>query len=90
MAIRIPTEDDLIRLAEDNYFELSDNELEQFQELLPGLFADFEVLDRIPLPATPLKYRDRDPGYKPPRSEDPFNAIVRKCSLKGAASGKPL
>jgi amidase len=88
MPIRIPTEEDLLRLAEDNYFELSENELEQFQELLPRLFADFEVLNRIPLPATPLKYRDRDAGYKPPGSEDPFNAIVRRCILKGAASGK--
>lgn len=88
MPIRIPTEDDLLRLAEENYFELSENELEQFQDLLPRLFADFEVLNRIPLPTTPLKYRDRDAGYKPPGSEDPFNAIVRRCILKGAASGK--
>jgi amidase len=88
MPIRIPTEEDLLRLAEANYFELSDDELEQFQDLLPRLFADYEVLDRIPLPATPLKYRDRDAGHKPPRSDDPFNAIVRRCALKGAASGK--
>ena len=36
----------------------------------------------------PIKYRDRDPGVRPSRQEDPFNAIVRRCTLKGAASGK--
>ncbi|MFQ6029191.1 MAG: amidase, partial [Dehalococcoidia bacterium] len=35
-----------------------------------------------------LKYRDRDPGRRPSRQEDPFNAIVRRCTLKGASSGK--
>ena len=88
MPFRLPTAEDLLKLADDNYFELSDDELDQFQEMLPGLFSAYEVLDRIPLPATPLKYPDRDAGYKPPSSEDPFNAIVRRCRLKGAASGK--
>ena len=42
----------------------------------------------MPLPRTPLTYRDRDSGSRPHRQEDPFNAIVRRCTLKGATSGK--
>ena len=88
MAIRLPTDADLIRLADDNYFDLSDEELEDFQQVIPGLFANYELLDRMPLPYEPLKYRDRDPGYRPSREQDPFNAIVRRCSLRGAQSGR--
>ena len=88
MTIRLPTAEDLHRIAADNYFELNDEELEAFQSVLPGLFSGYEILEQMPLPKEPLKYRDRDPGYRPSREEDPLNAIFRKCSLRGAASGK--
>ena len=88
MAIRLPTEEDLKRLAAANHFELSGQELADFQELMPGLFAPYELLERMPLPQEPIKYRDRDPGSRPSREDDPFNAIVRRCTLKGASSGK--
>ena len=88
MAIRLPTGEDLQRLARANYFELSEEELSAFQELLPDLFANYDKLEQTPAPHQPLKYRDRDPGYRPSREEDPFNAILRRYSLKGASSGK--
>ena len=88
MPLRLPTPDDLHRLAADNYFELSDEEEAGFQALLPGIFGDYEALDQMPMPQEPLKYRDRDPGQRPSREEDPYNAIVRRCRLKGAGSGK--
>lgn len=88
MAIRLPTGEDLQRLARANYFELSQEELSVFQELLPDLFANYDKLEQTPAPYEPLKYRDRDPGYRPSREEDPFNAILRRYSLKGASSGK--
>ena len=88
MAIRLPTEEDLYRLAAENNFELSDEELEAFEAFMPGMFSAYDVLESMPEPREPLKYRDRDPGYRPSREEDPFNAIYRSCSLRGAASGK--
>ena len=88
MALRMPTPDDLERLARENHFELSEDELTSFQEVIPDLFGSYERLERMPLPREPIKYRDRDPGVRPPKQEDPFNAIVRRCTLKGAASGK--
>ena len=88
MALRLPTEKDLHRLAKANHFQLSQNELEAFQALIPGLFENYELLDQMPLPREPLKYRDRDPGQRPTRREDPLNAIVRRCTLRGASSGK--
>ena len=88
MALRIPTGKDLERLAEANHFQLNQEELEAFQNLIPGMFESYQVLDQIPEPREPLKYRERDPGQRPTRQEDPLNAIVRRCTLKGASSGK--
>ena len=88
MPFRLPTAEDLREMAAANHFELSEEEITGFQALIPDLFANYEQLDRMPLPQTPLKYRDRDPGYRPRPQDDPFNAIVRRCSLRGAASGK--
>lgn len=88
MALRRPTSNDLQRLAEANHFQLNEEEVAAFQALIPGLFESYEQLDQAPQPKEPLKYRDRDPGQRPSRQEDPFNAIVRRCTLKGAASGK--
>ena len=88
MALRMPTPDDLERLAKENHFELSEEERTSFQEVIPDLFGSYERLERMPLPREPIKYRDRDAGVRPSRQEDPFNAIVRRCTLKGASSGK--
>ena len=88
MAIRLPTPEDLQDLATSLHFDLSDDELEDFLDLLPDLFSNYDILDQMPTPMTPLKYRDRDAGSRPSREEDPFNAILRRCTLKGASSGK--
>ena len=88
MAIRLPTTDELRRLAATNHFELSDQEIAEFQALMPGMFSTYETLEQMPMPHEPLKYPSRDAGYRPSLEEDPFNAIVRRCTLKGAPSGK--
>ena len=88
MALRIPTAEDLNRLAQVNHFELSDEELASFQALIPGMFDLYEQLHQMPEPREPIKYPDRDPGYRPSRRDDPYNAIIRRCTLRGAPSGK--
>ena len=88
MVLRLPTPEDLRRLAAANHFELSEEEMAGFQALIPNLFSNYERLEQMPQPHEPLKYLDRDPGYRPSRQEDPFNAIVRRCTLRGGSSGK--
>lgn len=88
MTLRKPTGDELQRLAEAHYFELNDAELEAVQAMLPAMFASLDELDQKPSTLPPIVYRDRDPGARPSRQDDPLNAIVRRCSVKGAASGK--
>ena len=88
MPIRLPTANDLRRLAEANYFELSDDELADFQELIPDMFGSYEVLERMEEEPVPFNYRDREPGYRPSMIDDPYNAIVRRCTLRGSGNGK--
>ena len=88
MPLRQPTPDDLKRLAEANHMELTANELEGFLETIPGLFDSYEILDRLPEPKAPLKYPDRELGARPSPEDDPYNAILYRCRLTGAAAGK--
>jgi amidase len=88
MALRRPSVEDLQRLAAANHFELSPEEVDAYQALLPDMFAALDALDQAPGQLPPLTYRERDPGNRPGRQEDPLNAIVRRCSVKGATSGK--
>ena len=88
MAFQMPSEVELMELAEANYFQLSEEELEAFTTMMPGMFELYDDLDLMPLPKEPLKYPNRDSGYRPPTEEDPLNAIIRRCNLKGAPTGK--
>ena len=88
MGIRPPTKDDLRRLAAENFIELNQEELEVFESLIKPMVERFDRVHNAPASNGPLKHRDRDPGGRPNREEDPLNAIVRSCSVKGAASGK--
>ena len=88
MALRLPTNKDLQELARADHFELNEDEIEGFQQLMAGMFQSYEQLHQMPEPHEPIKYSDRDPGQRPSRREDPFNAILRRCTLRGAPSGK--
>jgi amidase len=87
MTLRMPTRDDLHRLALSNHFTLSDEEAQAYHGLLPDLFHLLELLEQMPEPKGPRRYPARDPGSRPERQSDPFNAIVRRCSVVGAAEG---
>jgi len=88
MALRRPTADDLHRLAAAHQFELSTEEVEAYQALIPDMFAALDALDLAPANLPTITYYERNPGGRPSRQEDPLNAIVRRCSVKGARAGK--
>ena len=88
MPLRIPSARDLERMAAANNFELNDEEAAAYQNLMAVMFSSYETLDQMPQPVVPLKYPDRDPGVRPTPEEDPYNAITRRCTLRGSGSGK--
>ncbi len=88
MGMRPPGRDDLVKLAALNHFELSDDDLNHMLPMMAPMFQQLDQLDRLPEPGQPRKYSNRDPGRRPPLNEDPLNAILRRCSVKGAKAGK--
>ena len=89
MPLRIPSAKDLERMAAANNFELNDEEAAAFGNLMASMFGSYETLvDQMPQTVEPLKYPDRDPGVRPTPEQDPYNAITRRCTLRGSGSGK--
>ena len=88
MTIRPPNKEQLIRLAQANHFSLSDKELRDFHGIISDLFDSYQTLEQMPSALPAVKYGERYPGVRPSRREDPYNAIVRRCRVGGAATGK--
>jgi amidase len=90
MAIELPKKEDLKRIAKESHFEMTDNEADAIGAMLPPIIAFLDRIDKTPIEPSPSvkKYRERDAGRRPTREEDPLNAVMRKISVKGAASGK--
>ena len=87
MTLQPPTEAELHDIAARNHFTLKSDEIAAFQALLPPMFEMLEHLDRMVVSPSPLAHR-RDSGRRPTGEEDPLNAIVRRCSVKGSGAGK--
>jgi amidase len=85
MASRAPTPDDLRRLAPTVHFTLDDTEAADYHALLPLLLPGLESIAASP-DARPA-VTGRDPGTRPSREDDPLNAIVRRCRVRGADTG---
>ncbi|MGH7864928.1 MAG: amidase [Candidatus Binataceae bacterium] len=90
MAAKLPTNDEIKAIAKANHFSLSDAELRMITTTVPGIFAAADKVDADlaePQPSV-IRYKGRDPGSRPTRAQDPLNAIVRRCRVRGASAGK--
>ena len=88
MTVRPPTKEMLQMLAEMNNFELSGKELEDFHEIISDLIKDFHKVEQMPSNLPVPREGIRRSGNRPSRADDPFNAIVRRCRVTGANSGR--
>jgi len=81
--------EDLPDLARTAGVEINTSELQEYMRLLKMTMVTLEEFDAIPpLPIKNFK-AERDPGYQIGPKEDPFNAIIRRCSVK-APQDRPL
>jgi len=85
--VQPPTIKDLQRISRQFYMSLSDADLEEYRALMGGVIGSYKRLDQYDEPRLPVNY-PRDPGYRPPASENPLNAWYWRTDIKGAASGK--
>ena len=89
MAFNVPSAEELKRIARANHIELTDGELAALESMMPAQMAILEKIDAITLAPqeSVTRYRDRKAGVRPSPKDDPLNAIVTRCRVKGAASG---
>ncbi|MEK7847372.1 MAG: amidase family protein, partial [Chloroflexota bacterium] len=86
--IRRPTMEEVQLIAEELYLDPSPEEVQEFTAVIERSLALFDRLDELPQPRRPIKYRERDSGYRPSPEEDPLNLFVTRCYVKGAPRGK--
>ena len=85
--IRRPAAEEIRRLAATSHISLTAEEAFEYSAAMDALLNDFDRLDDLPQPRFEVKYTDRNAGYRPDETEDPYNIFIRKCTVRGNASG---
>lgn len=85
---RSPTAVQVSDYAARHGLHLSDEEAERLARALTANLEMYEQLEALPEPSVPLKHFYRDPGHAPVEGEDPFNAFVRFCEVRGSEHGR--
>lgn len=89
MPLQRPEIEDVVDLANTLGIHLTHAEARIFtnrvQEHVAAMEAFLELRAEEHRP--PLRYLERDPGYRPAEAEDPLNVFIRKCRVKGADDG---
>ena len=86
MSVRLPTLEDLKKIAQSLHMNFSEEELKSHHEILLPNFAAYNLIDQIPDFIPEVKYK-RTTGYQPEGDENKYNAWYRKSSVKGANKG---
>ena len=83
---RLPTVVQVLEIAKSFGMTLTEEDAASFRGLMAGSIASYARLDELVEPKLPVKY-PRDPGYRPPAEENPYNAWYWKTHIVGAESG---
>lgn len=81
---------ELNELASEWHFSFDETELTDFHELTEYLSDITDGVDALPLPAPENVPASRDASRRPANGEDPYNAVVRWCSVRAKAREGPL
>lgn len=85
--VRPPTREEVRELAAKHFISLSEEELDDFTDLIESHLESLSELDRMPNPQPETEPTPRDVGYQPGPSEDPYNAFVTRCNVSNGQSG---
>src|ERR1700694_4413174 len=86
--LRRPTREQIRSLGSMQYLNLTDDEITALEPLIEEIMTMMDRLDDLQIPELAVRHGERDSGYRPTTHEDPYNVFIRKCLVKGAASGK--
>ena len=88
MAVRRLRREELAYYAQLANWNLADSEVDEYLTMSELMFDTIDQLDEAPAPSPARVKAQRDSGRPPLPGEDPYNAVIRWCSVKARSSGK--
>jgi amidase len=85
--LRAPEQDQITDYAGSFGWQLSEEETSLYTEMVQASLAGMDAVEELPETPVPLKHTYRDPGHRASPEEDPYNAVVQFCEVRGAATG---
>jgi amidase len=85
--LRPPAVTQIQEYAARHRMTLTDEQAAEFAPVIAGILQGFDEIDELPEPPVRLAFHDRDPGRAPLPGEDPYNAFIRFCTVRGAEEG---
>src|SRR5437762_11449888 len=87
--LRRPDVDEVKAYGEALGLDLTSIEARIMHSRMTATIDALEVFNELRLEEhrPPLRFTDRDPGYRPTEHEDPLNVFIRKCRVAGADHG---
>ncbi|MFC6723165.1 amidase [Halobium palmae] len=88
--MRQPSEREVAELAEATGISFASGEQEDYAQVVGETLDLLEGIEELPEPQLPpreYEHTSRSPGYEPTDEEDPYNAWITKCTVKGAETG---
>ena len=86
MTVQRPNHYQLKEIAEELGMSISDDEIQEFLDVMQGTLKDYDVVDSMPDNLPPVVY-PRSEGYFPSPVENPLNAWYVKTEVRGASQG---
>jgi amidase len=85
--LRAPSAPDVARYATKLGWQLTDDESVMYADDVASALRTLDVVEELRETPVPLKHLYRDPGHAPTPAEDPYNAFIRVCEVRGAETG---
>ena len=86
MPVRLPTVEQILEIAEIYGLHLTEEDARSFRGVMAGPIASYRRIDELAEPRPRVKY-PREPGYRPPPEENPYNAWYWRCEIRGTKKG---
>jgi amidase len=85
--LRPPTSQQIKDYAVRHHLHLTDAEADQMVGPVTATLDMYTRVEELDEPVIPLQFPYRDPGHTPLAGEDPYNAFIRFCEVRGAEDG---
>lgn len=85
--LRPPSAAQIETYAARHFFHPTPEELAQLEAALTSSLRSIDRMEEIEVPPPELRHHYRDPGRPPRPEEDPYNAFIRFCEVRGAPEG---